>query len=77
MVDLPKSGSTILTGDAFLDLECLEKERVPGVYADRAEAYKTLKKIKVMAKLRNAKIFPSHDLDCYTRLMKKPPEMYT
>src|SRR4030042_4135657 len=30
MVDLPKSGTIMLTGDAVLDLECLEKEIIPG-----------------------------------------------
>jgi glyoxylase-like metal-dependent hydrolase (beta-lactamase superfamily II) len=77
MVDLPQSGPILLAGDAFLDLECLEKEIIPGVYADRAEALNSLKKIKVMAKLRNAKVLPTHDMECYLRQMKKPPEAYT
>jgi len=77
MVDLPRSGTIMLTGDAFLDLECLEKGIIPGVYADRADALNSLKKIKVMAKLRNAKVFPSHDMEFYLKQMKKPPEVYT
>ena len=77
MVDLPKSGTLMLTGDAFLDLECLEKEIIPGIYDNREDALKSLRKIKVMAQLRNAKVFPSHDLECYLKQMKKPPESYT
>ena len=76
MVDLPQSGTIMLTGDAFLDLECLEKEIIPGVYADRGDALNSLRKIKVMAKLRNAKIFPTHDMGCYLTQMKKPPQVY-
>jgi glyoxylase-like metal-dependent hydrolase (beta-lactamase superfamily II) len=77
MVDLPKSGTIMLTGDAFLDLECLEKEIIPGIYDNRMDALKSLRKIKVMAQLRNAKVFPTHDIGCYLRQMKKPPEAYT
>jgi N-acyl homoserine lactone hydrolase len=77
MVDLPKSGPIILAGDAVLDLECLEKEIIPGVYDSREDALKSLRKIKVMAQLRNAKVFPSHDIGCYLKQMKKPPEAYT
>jgi glyoxylase-like metal-dependent hydrolase (beta-lactamase superfamily II) len=77
MVDLPQSGTIMLTGDAFLDLECLEKEIIPGIYADRGEALNSMRKIKVMAKLRNAKVFPSHDMECYRQQIKKPPEAYT
>ena len=77
MVDLPESGTIMLTADAFLDLECLEKEIIPGIYADRGEALRTLRKIKVMAEVRGAKVFPSHDWECYLNQIKKPPEAYT
>lgn len=77
MVDLPESGTIMLTGDAFLDLECLEKEIIPGIYADRGDALKSLRKIKVMAELRGAMVFPTHDWGCYLNKMKKPPEIYT
>ena len=77
MVDLPQSGTIMLTGDAFLDLECLEKEIIPGIYANRGDALRSLRKIKVMAELREAGVFPSHDWDCYLNQIKKPPEAYT
>ena len=77
MVDLPQSGTIMLTGDAFLDLECLEKEIIPGIYANRGDALRSLRKIKVMAELREASVFPSHDWDCYLNEIKKPPETYT
>lgn len=76
MVDLPQSGTIMLAGDAFLDLECLDKEIIPGIYANRGDALNSLRKIKVMAKLRNARVFPSHDWECYLKQMKKPPEVY-
>lgn len=76
MVDLPQSGTIMLTGDAFLDLECLEREIIPGIYADRGDALRSLRKIKVMAELRKANVFPSHDWECYLNNMKKPPEAY-
>lgn len=77
MVDLPHSGTIMLAGDAILDLECLEKEIIPGTFADRADALRSLRKIKVMADLRGAKVFPTHDWGCYLNQMKKPPEAYT
>jgi len=77
MVDLPQSGTIILAGDAVLDLECLEREIIPGIYANRGDALHSLRKINVMAKLRNARVFPSHDWECYLNQIKKPPEAYT
>lgn len=76
MVDLPQTGTVILTADAFLDLECLEKEIIPGVYTDRMAAYKSLKKIKMMVKLTNALVFPTHDMEYYQNHIKKSPEAY-
>lgn len=77
MVDLPESGTIMLTADAFLDVECLEKEIIPAIYTSRMDALRSLRKIKVMAELRSAKVFPSHDWECYLNDMKKPPEYYT
>lgn len=77
LVDLPVSGTFMLAGDAVLDLECLEKEIIPGVYTDRMVALRSLRKMKVMAQLLGAKVFPSHDWECYMNQMKKPPEFYS
>jgi glyoxylase-like metal-dependent hydrolase (beta-lactamase superfamily II) len=77
LVELPNSRPIFLVGDAVLNLDCLEKEIIPGAYDDRMEALKSLRKIKVIAGLMKAQVFPSHDLECYTKTMKKPPEAYT
>lgn len=76
LVQLPESGPMLLVGDAVLDLPCLEKEIIPGVYDNRTEALRSLRKIKALAKVTGARVIPSHDMDTM-RNLKKAPEAYT
>jgi N-acyl homoserine lactone hydrolase len=76
LVQLPQSGSMLLVGDAVLDLQCLEKEIIPGVYDSRTEALRSLRKIKALAKVTGARVIPSHDMNTMSSL-KKAPEAYT
>jgi glyoxylase-like metal-dependent hydrolase (beta-lactamase superfamily II) len=77
LVELPHSNPVFLVGDAVLDLDCLAKEIIPGVYDNRMEALKSLRKIKAIVAVTKAQVLPSHDLGLYTNGMKKPPEAYT
>ena len=76
LVQLPRTGPMLLVADAVLDLDCLEKEIIPGVLDNRLEALKSLRKIKALAKVTGAKVIPSHDMVCLESL-KKSPEAYT
>jgi N-acyl homoserine lactone hydrolase len=76
LVDLPQSGRMLLVADAVLDLDCLEKEIIPGVLDNRLEALKSLRKIKALAKVTGARVVPSHDIEGLKNL-KLSPEAYT
>jgi len=61
MVELPETGPVILTGDACYWHEHAEKERVPGVVWNPTLALHSIKRLKTLARLTGAAIFPSHD----------------
>jgi N-acyl homoserine lactone hydrolase len=75
MVSLPESGPVILTGDACYWHEHVEKERVPGVVWNPTLALHSIKRIKTIARLTGAKIFPSHDPG-FWKTVKQAPEAY-
>ena len=77
MVDLPESGTIILSADAGHFQENFEKDLIPNVCVDQMQAWYSMKKIKVWAQIRKAKIFTFHDYDYWDKEMKKPPEAYT
>ena len=75
MVELPESGPVILTGDACYWHEHVEKERVPGVVWNPTLALHSIKRLKTLARLTGAKIFPSHD-PAFWKTVKQAPEPY-
>src|SRR5919201_6465933 len=54
LVELPETGTVLLTGDACYWMEHAEKERVPGVVWNPTLALHALKKIKTVARLVGA-----------------------
>jgi N-acyl homoserine lactone hydrolase len=77
MVDLPRSGTIIICGDAVFLEESLEKEFIPASWSDTRQSLLSVKKLKVWAQVRNATVFPGHDEDFWREKMKKSPEAYT
>ncbi len=75
MVDLPESGTLILTGDCAYISENLERETIPGVFVDPFQAFQSLKKVKNLARITNAQILYSHSMG-QLETLKKPPEFY-
>ena len=73
MVELPDSGPVVLTGDACYWNEHVEKERVPGVVWNPTLALHSIKRLKTLARLTGAKIFPSHDPE-FWKTVKQAPE---
>ena len=61
LVDLPQSGPVILAGDACYWREHVERERVPGVVWNPTLALHSIKRLKTLARLTGARIFPGHD----------------
>lgn len=74
-VELPETGPVILTGDACYTLEHLEAERVPGVVWNPTLAAHAVKRLKTLARLTGARVFPSHDPD-FWRTVKQAPDAY-
>ena len=61
LVALPQSGPVILAGDACYWREHVERERVPGVVWNPTLALHSIKRLKTLARLTGARIFPGHD----------------
>jgi N-acyl homoserine lactone hydrolase len=77
MVDLPESGPIIIAGDAAFLQENLDKEIIPIYWFDARQAWLSIKRIKLWAQVRNARVFPGHDFEYWQKQMKKSPEAYT
>jgi len=74
MVELPQSGSIILTGDCAFLSENMEKEIIPGIFYNPVDAFYSIKKLKLLAQLKNAQLLYSHDIEWRTE--GKPSEYY-
>jgi N-acyl homoserine lactone hydrolase len=61
LVELPESEPVLLTGDACYWREHLDQERVPGVVWNPTLALHSLKRLKTLARLTGARVFPGHD----------------
>ena len=61
LVELPQSGPVILAGDACYWREHVDRERVPGVVWNPTLALHSIKRLKTLARLTGARIFPGHD----------------
>jgi glyoxylase-like metal-dependent hydrolase (beta-lactamase superfamily II) len=75
LVQLPQTGPVLLTADACYWREHLEAERVPGVVWNPTHALHSIKRLKTLARLTGARIFPGHDPE-FWRTVKQDPEGY-
>lgn len=75
LVELPETGPVILAGDACYWQEHLEAERVPGVVWNPTQALHSIKRLKTLARLLGARVFPSHDPE-FWRTVKQSPDAY-
>ena len=75
LVELPESGTILLTGDCANLSENLEKMIIPGIFVNPVQALHSLKKLKALAQVTKGKIFFAHDIKQF-QTMKKPPEFY-
>jgi len=76
MVDLPKFGSILLVGDSGFLLENFQRELIPASFYDQKEALLSIKRLNMWSQVRDAAIFPSHDMDFWRNNMVKSPEAY-
>ena len=75
LVELPETGAVILAGDACYWQEHIERERVPGVVWNPTQALHSIKRLKTLARLTGARIFPGHDPE-FWRTVKQGPDAY-
>jgi N-acyl homoserine lactone hydrolase len=74
-VELPDSGPVVLTADACYWREHLDRERVPGVVWNPSLAEQSIKRLKTLARLTGARVFPGHDPE-FWKTVKQPPDAY-
>ena len=75
MVDLPESGTLILSGDCAYISENLDSEIIPGILVDPFQALHSLKKLKNLARITNGQIIFNHSL-AQLETLRKSPEFY-
>ena len=72
LVQLPRTGPVILTGDACYWLEHAQRHRVPGVVWNPTLALHSIKRITTLARLLGARIFPGHDPEFWKTVTPSP-----
>ena len=75
LVELPETGPVILTGDACYWREHLDAARVPGVVWNPTLAFHSIKRLKTLARLLDARVFPGHDPE-FWKTVRPAPEPY-
>lgn len=75
LVELPETGPIILAGDCCYWQEHFERERVPGVVWNPTLALHAIKRLKTVARLTRARVFPGHDPE-FWRTVKQSPDPY-
>lgn len=75
MVELPESGTLILSGDCAYTSENVEKEIIPGIFVNPFQALHSLKKLKNLSRITNGQIVYNHSME-QVKTLKQPPEFY-
>lgn len=75
LVELPETGPVMLAADACYWREHLEGERVPGVVWNPTLALHSIKRLRTIARLVGARVFPGHD-PVFWQGVKQSPEAY-
>jgi glyoxylase-like metal-dependent hydrolase (beta-lactamase superfamily II) len=75
LVELADTGPVLLTADACYWQEHFESERVPGVVWNPTLAQHSIKRLKTLARLTGARVFPGHDPEAW-RSVKQSPDAY-
>ena len=75
LLELPETGPVILAGDSCYWQEHIDTERPPGVVWNPTLAVHSIKRLKTLARLTGARIFPGHD-PVFWKTVKRPPDFY-
>ena len=76
MIELENTGTIILTSDAVYCSDNYEWERAPGVIYDTIGWRRSLKRIKRLAKEKNAQVWFGHDRKQFDTLKLSPKFYY-
>src|SRR5215468_11227623 len=71
LVELAETGPVILAGDSCYWQEHIDTERPPGVVWNPTLAVHSIKRLKTLARLTGARIFPGHD-PVFWKTVKQP-----
>jgi 4-pyridoxolactonase len=75
LVEVDGGPSMIFAGDAAYTQENLQREIVGGFHLDPTSAVESIRRLKRLARQREAEIFPSHEMEPFLK-WKKAPEYY-
>ncbi|RYE79205.1 MAG: N-acyl homoserine lactonase family protein [Oxalobacteraceae bacterium] len=72
LVQLPRQGPVLLSGDLFLTLEGRIEHHVPAVNADRAATLASMQRIDEIARRQHARVVIQHAQEDFERLPRPP-----
>ena len=75
MVEMDGGPSMIFAGDAVYTFETLEREIIGGFHLDPTASVDSIRRLKRLAKVHEAEIYPSHEMEPFAD-WRKAPEYY-
>jgi 4-pyridoxolactonase len=72
LVEMDDEPAMIFAGDAAYTYENIERQIVGGFHLDPTAAVESIRRLKRLATARNAKIFPSHEMEPFRAWTKAP-----
>jgi N-acyl homoserine lactone hydrolase len=76
-VNLPETGSILLTGDAAYTRDHWEERALPGIVASTVDAVRSVRKLKEIASRNDAEIIFGHDIEQWQSEIRRGPEYYS
>lgn len=75
LVEMKKGKNLLFAGDAAYTQESLDREIIAGFHLDPVASVESIRRLKYLAKIHNADLFPSHDMESFEK-WKKAPQYY-
>jgi 4-pyridoxolactonase len=72
LVEMEDRPSMLFAGDAAYTHENIEREAVSGIHLDPTAALESIRRLRRLARLKSAQIYPSHEMEPFTTWRKAP-----
>jgi 4-pyridoxolactonase len=72
LIEMKKSRSMLFAGDAAYTQESLDREIIAGFHLDPVASVESIRRLKYLAKIHDADLYPSHDMESFEKWDQAP-----